>query len=294
MNMMRWTTLLFMIIGSQVLSGGFATMAFSQSQIHLSSKTIGQGDLALIRIHTENAHAPQVIWMGKEVFLVPNHQKTDWYGFLGADLTAAPGHHKVAVKMPDSDAEKQLKVGIRKKDYGVRRLTLPKNMVDLDAETLQRVKKESKKMKTLWEAPSSAPLWSGPFIRPISGEVAGPFGQRSIINEQPRSPHSGIDLESERGTPIRAINHGQVVLTADHFFTGLTVVIDHGGGIQSMYFHLAKITVQKGDRVAKGHIIGLVGSTGRATGPHLHWGIRMNGDRIDPLRLVALSQQLEE
>jgi murein DD-endopeptidase MepM/ murein hydrolase activator NlpD len=291
---MRWTTLLFMILGSQVLSGGFAKMAFSQSQIHLSSVIIGQGDLTLIRIHTENANAPQVIWMGKEVFLVPNPQKTDWYGFLGADLTANPGHYKVVVKMPGSDAEKQLDVEIREKDYGVRRLTLPRNMVDLDAETLQRVKKESRRMETLWEAPSSVPLWSGSFLRPISGEVAGPFGQRSIINEQPRSPHSGIDLKGEMGTPIRAINHGQVVLTEDHFFTGLTVVIDHGGGIQSMYFHLARIAVQRGDRVAKGHIIGLVGSTGRATGPHLHWGIRMNGDRIDPLRLLALSQQLEE
>ncbi len=283
-----------MIIGSQVLSGGFTKMGFSQSQIHLSSKIIGQGDLALIRIQTENAHAPQVIWMGKEVFLVPNSQKTDWYGFLGADLNAHPGHYKVVVKLQGSDTEKQLEVRIRQKDYGVRRLTLPRNMVDLDAETLQRVKKESRKMKTLWEAPSLAPLWSGSFLRPISGEVAGPFGQRSIINEQPRSPHSGIDLKGEMGTPIHAINHGQVVLTGDHFFTGLTVVIDHGGGIQSMYFHLAKIAVQKGDRVAKGQIVGLVGSTGRVTGPHLHWGIRVNGDRIDPLRLVALSQQLEE
>jgi murein DD-endopeptidase MepM/ murein hydrolase activator NlpD len=90
------------------------------------------------------------------------------------------------------------------------------------------------------------------------------------------------------------MNHGRVVLTGDHFFSGLTVVIDHGGGIQSMYFHLDRIAVQKGEKVEKGHIIGLVGSTGRATGPHLHWGIRINGDRIDPLRLVALSQQGEE
>jgi len=196
--------------------------------------------------------------------------------------------------MPGSDAEKQLEVEIRQKDYGVRRLTLPRNMVDLDAETLQRVKKESRRMKTLWEAPSSAPSWSGSFLTPISGEVLGPFGQRSIINDQPRSPHSGIDLKGDRGTPVRAINHGQVVLTGDHFFAGLTVVIDHGGGIQSMYFHLAELAVRKGDRVAKGQIVGLVGSTGRTTGPHLHWGIRINGDRIDPLRLIALSQQLEE
>jgi len=291
---MRWTTLLFMIIGSQVLSGVYEGMALSQSHIELSSSIIGQGDLSLIRIRSENGDAPQVIWMGNEVYLASNHQKTDWYGFLGVDLNAEPGHYKVLVKMPGSEDEKQLEVEVREKDYGVRRLTLPRNMVDLDSETLQRVRKESKRMKSLWEPPPLAPQWTGPFLSPISGEVVGPFGQRSIINDQPRSPHSGVDLKGERGVPVRAINHGQVVLTDDHFFTGLTVVVDHGGGIQSMYFHLDRIRVEEGQTVARGHVIGLVGSTGRATGPHLHWGIRMNGARIDPLRLVTLSQQLEE
>lgn len=283
-----------MFIGSQLLSGFCAGMALSESPIHLSSSTIGQGDPCLIRIRVESGNIPQVLWMGKEVFLVSNQQKTDCYGYLAADLTAKPGHYEVLVRMPGSDAKKHLELEIHEKDYGVRRLTLPKNMVDLDSKTLQRVKKESKRMKGLWEAKPSPPLWTNPFIRPISGKVVGPFGQRSIINDQPRSPHSGVDLKSERGTPIRAINHGRVVLTEDHFFTGLTVVIDHGGGIQSMYFHLDRIAVQKGEKVTRGHIIGLLGSTGRATGPHLHWGIRINGGRINPLRLVALSQRGEE
>lgn len=291
---MRWATLLVMVLGFQLLTGFCVAMAFSQSPIHLSSKSIGQGDLCLIGIRVEGGNPPAVLWMGKEVFLVANPQKTEWYGYLVADLTAKPGHYKVVVRMPGSGSEKQVELEIREKNYGVRRLTLPKNMVDLDAQTLQRAKKESKRMKVLWEATPSPPLWSGPFIRPVPGKVVGAFGQRSIINDQPRSPHSGVDLKGERGAPIMAINSGQVVLTGDHFFTGLTVVIDHGGGILSMYFHLDRIAVEKGERVKKGHIIGLVGSTGRATGPHLHWAIRINGDRIDPLRLVALSQQLEE
>ncbi len=283
-----------MFIGSQLFSGFCAGMALSQSPIHLSSSTIGQGDLCLIRIRVKGGNIPQVLWMGKEVFLVWNQRKTNCYGYLAADLTTKPGHYEVLVRMPGSGVEKRLELEVREKDYGVRRLTLPKNMVDLDSQTLQRVKEESKRMTGLWEAKPSPPLWTNPFIRPISGKVVGPFGQRSIINDQPRSPHSGVDLKGERGAPIRAINHGRVVLTDDHFFTGLTVVIDHGGRIQSMYFHLDRIAVQKGEEVAKGHIIGLVGCTGRATGPHLHWGIRINGDRINPLRLVALSQQGEE
>jgi murein DD-endopeptidase MepM/ murein hydrolase activator NlpD len=291
---MRWTTLLFMVMGSQVLLGDYTTMALPQYHIHLSSSIIGQGDLTLLRIRLKNGNTPQVTWRGKEVLLGSNQEKTDWYGFLGADLSAKPGHYKVVVKVPGSVVEEQLEVEIRGKDYGVRRLTLPKNMVDLDSKTLQRARKESKRMKSLWEALPSTPLWNGPFLRPLPGEVVGPFGRRSIINDQPRSPHSGVDLKGERGAPVRAINHGQVVLTDDHFFTGLTVVMDHGGGIQSMYFHLNRIAVQKGQVAAKGQIIGFVGSTGRATGPHLHWGIRMNGARIDPLLLLALSQQLEE
>jgi murein DD-endopeptidase MepM/ murein hydrolase activator NlpD len=291
---MRWTRLLFMLLGSQLLAGFCVAMASPQSPIHLSSKGIAQGDLCLIRVRVKDGNPPVVRWMGKKIFLVANPQKTEWYGYLVADLTAKAGHYKVMVRMPGSSNERHIKLEISKKNYGVRRLTLPKNMVDLDSKTLQRVKKESKRIKGLWEATPSPPLWRGPFIRPVPGKVVGAFGRRSIINDQPRSPHSGVDLKSQRGAPVVAANNGKVVLTGDHFFTGLTVVIDHGGGILSMYFHLDRIAVQKGERVEKGHIIGLVGSTGRVTGPHLHWGIRINGDRIDPLRLVALSQQLEE
>ena len=293
-KVMRWTALLVMIMGSQMLAGMHAVMASSQFDIYLSSNIIHQGDLCLIRIRVENGKAPLVIWMGKEVYLVSNRHKTDWHAFLGADLTARPGRYEVLVKMLDSGPEKRLEVEIREKDYGIRRLTLPKNMVDLDSDTLQRVRKESRVMKSLWEAPPSIPRWNGSFLRPISGEVLGPFGRRSIINNQPRAPHSGIDLKAEKGTPIKAMNNGRVVMTADHFFSGLSVVINHGGGIQSMYFHLDSIRVQQGEMVAKGHVIGFVGSTGRATGPHLHWGIRINGARIDPSRLIAISRQLEE
>ena len=149
-------------------------------------------------------------------------------------------------------------------------------------------------MRELWKTPPSTPHWSGTFLKPVPGDVRGPFGRKSIINEQPRSPHSGVDLKGEKGTPIKAINNGRVALMGNHFFTGLSVVIDHGGGIQSMYFHLDKITVKKEQMVSKGHIIGLVGSTGRSTGPHLHWGIRNNGARVNPLRLTVLSRELEE
>ena len=294
MDLMKWMSILLIIIGSLALPGGPEVMALSEPNIYLSSDTMPQGNLTLIKIPAKKGETPQVTWMKREIYLARDSQKTSWYGFLAADLRAKPGRYKVLVKILPAGLKKQFEIKVIKKDYGVRRLTLPQNMVDLDAKTLKRAKKESKTMKSLWNAIPSAPFWRGPFLRPVPGEVKGPFGRRSVINNQPRSPHSGVDLKAGPETPIMAINNGRVVLTAEHFFTGHTVVIDHGGEIQSMYFHLHGILVEQGEIVTKGKVIGLVGSTGRSTGPHLHWGIRVNGARVDPLSLTALSRQLEE
>ncbi|MFH1350503.1 MAG: M23 family metallopeptidase [Pseudomonadota bacterium] len=268
--------------------------AKSPYAISFSSNLVNQGNVVLIKVQVKNGEIPHVSWMDKKIPLVANSQKTDWYGFLGADLISKPGTYEVHLRVIPSGYKRHFEVRVIEKDYGIRQLTLPKNMVDLDAETLKRARQESRIMRSLWEAPSSDPLWNGPFLMPLSGEIMGNFGLRSIINDQTRSPHSGVDLRAEAGTPVRAINNGRVVLVADHFFSGRSIVLDHGGGIQSMYFHLEKILVGKDRPVNKGDIIGLVGSTGRSTGPHLHWGIRVNGARVEPLELIELSKQLQE
>lgn len=275
-----------------LLSNGL--LAASPPDVILSSETIGQGDLCLIQVSVEKGEVPQVTWQKREIYLVPNGEKTLWYGLLSADLRAKKGDFEIDINVRPQGNGWHLKMGVVEKSYGVRRLTLPKKMVDLDKETLARARKESRAMKALWRATPTDPLWRGAFIKPVPGIVVGPFGRRSIINNQPRSPHSGVDLRGKKGTPVAATNHGKVVLIGDHFFTGLTVVIDHGGGIQSMYFHLDKILAKKGDMVDKGQEIGQVGSTGRSSGPHLHWGIRVNGDRVDPIRLTEISRGVDE
>ena len=292
--LLRWSAISISMFIVMLCAMVCEVMGVSQYDISLSSYIILQGDMSLIRVKVKNGGVPRVTWMKRDIHLVPNKKKSEYYGFLVADLTARPGHYNALVELVPIGREKKLEIEIKEKDYGIRRLTLPKNMVDLDAKTLKRVKKESKIMRGLWNALPSTPHWNGPFERPIPGEVVGPFGRRSIINNQPRAPHSGVDLKAERGTLIKAINHGIVAFTGDHFFTGQTVVMDHGGGIQSMYFHLEKILVQQGKMIEKGQVIGLVGSTGRATGPHLHWGIRINGARVNPLKLIILSQEMEE
>ena len=274
------------------IDGLETVQALSPSDIKLSSDVIPQGDVGLLEIAVKKGQTPKIEWMNQQLFSVPDRNRGTWCTFLGVDLTAKPGRYPLEVTLSPSGDSRKLMIEVKAKDYGVRRLTLPKKMVDLDSQTLKRVRKESKLMKEVWRAHPKEPVWIGSFDRPIHGEIVGPFGRRSVINDQPRSPHSGVDLRGKRGTPVRAINHGKVALTGNFFFTGLTVIVDHGGGIHSMYFHLERIQVQKDQVLEKGQILGTVGSTGRATGPHLHWGIRMNGARINPIRLMTLSQRL--
>ena len=286
------------VVLAMIVYGAFPCLCTASDSLEfdtlLSSREIPQGGVELLSIRVHEGETPKVTWLNKEVGLVFDPEEKAWRGFLGVDLGAEPGSYILNIKSMPSGRQKLLALEIIEKDWGVRRLTLPKKMVDLDSKTLERARKESKDMSALWRAPVDSPLWRGSFLRPVPGKVLGPFGRRSIINSQPRSPHSGVDLRGKSGTPVKATNHGKVVLVCDHFFSGRSVVIDHGGGIQSMYFHLDSITVRKDDMIEKGQVIGRMGSSGRATGPHLHWGIRMNGARVDPIGLTILSRQLEE
>ena len=266
---------------------------FAHSDIISHPQIISQGDIGLIRMKVIKGERLQLSWLKKNIPLHLNREGTEWFGFLGTDLTTAPGTYQAQIAALPHPDKVILKIKVIEKDYGVRNLTLPKRMVDLDSKTLKRARQEAQAMKILWKGPYPEDIWSGTFIKPLEGEIIGPFGRKSVINNQPRSPHSGVDLRAAKGTPVKAMNSGRVVLVAEHFFTGKTVVIDHGGGIQSMYFHLDRILVKKDDQVARGQVIGQVGSTGRATGPHLHLGVRVNGARVDPMRLITVSQQVE-
>jgi len=273
--------------------GSSTGMALPKPEITVSSDSIFQGDVGFFRVQTTNGESPQVQWMNQDLFTAPLENGKAWFGFFAADLKLKAGSYPLVVKIPLTGVRKQIDVMVRSKEFGVRQLTLPKEMVDLDAVSLERVKKEAAIMKEVLEARPTAPQWKGPFVKPLSGEVVGTFGQASIINGMPRSPHSGVDLKAEKGTPVVSINSGRVALTGEHFFNGLFVVVDHGGAVQSMYFHLDKILVQQGVKVTKGMVVGLVGATGRATGPHLHFGIRINGARIDPMQFMTVNEAME-
>jgi phosphatidylserine decarboxylase len=178
-------------------------------------------------------------------------------------------------------------VSVGRFDYPVQRLTLPRSMVELSREDLERVRRENREMARLW--PRRTPRrFSLPLAAPLEPlPEGGHFGNRRVINGEARSPHGGVDFSADLGVPVRAAADGTVVMVGQHFFGGNAVFVDHGDGLVSQYFHLSKVAVAEGQELARGALIGEVGATGRATGPHLHFGIRWRGARVDPALLLA-------
>ena len=213
-----------------------------------------------------------------------------YVGLLGIDMQDNPGTHELLVEMRNGAGSRRLSynVLVLKGTFPVQRLTLPKDMVDLDAPALARVKGEQEQVGSLLATVTPDRRWTTGFIEPVKGNIAGAFGRMRMINGQPRNPHNGEDIAAEAGTPVVASNDGVVQLTVEHYFSGKGVYLDHGLGLYSMYFHLSEIVVREGERVSRGQVIGRVGASGRVTGPHLHWGIRLNGARVDPYALVRL------
>jgi len=212
---------------------------------------------------------------------------------VGLDLETKPGIQpwRLAIMThadPPQTVEGRLK--ILKRDFQVQRLTLPTKMVDLDPETERRAVAEADQLRTLYRTVTPERFWRGRFTRPVGGTEPGTgFGARRVINGHPKAPHTGIDFGAAPGTPVVAVNDGRVALVADFFFPGRLVVIDHGLGLYTLYFHLQEAKVTDGERVSRGQPIGTVGATGRATGPHLHFGAHVGAARIDPATLFELT-----
>ncbi len=211
---------------------------------------------------------------------------------LGLDIETKPGVKpwRLAVLEPGLDPQRlngKLTVAARK--FAVQRLTVPPGMADPDPETERRAEAEGRQLQMLYRTISPERLWRGPFIRPVAGtEAPSGFGARRVINGKPRTPHGGADYSVARGTPVVAANAGRVALVAEYFFPGRLVAVDHGLGLHTLYFHLDTVAVAEGDRVDRGQTLGTVGATGRATGPHLHFGAQLAGARVDPAALLAL------
>jgi len=284
----------FLIIIAFLLStGGENSSAGETFRPELLPKILKPGGVCLVRASGPGSLKSLEGEFRGEKFPLPFNARNGKYeSLLGVDLNTRPGKYEIGVAGTgrDGEARKSLWVKVEKVDFPTQELRLPPSMVDLDAETAARVSREDKRLKDIFRTSREQRYWKGAFLRPVPGEVTTPFGLRRRINGRPRNPHTGIDLRGEEGAPVSASNEGVVVL-ADHlFFPGKAVLIDHGWGLYSMYFHLSETLAGEGDVLKKGAVLGRVGSTGRSSGPHLHFGVVIRGARVDPFALFKLTQ----
>lgn len=209
-----------------------------------------------------------------------------WRSLVGLDLDVAPGRHRVSIDAGDLHAVYDLQV--LRKAFPTRKLTVDEAFVNPPESMRERIAEDSKALAAVWAAPASERLWTDSFVRPVPQPANSRFGTRSIYNGSARSAHGGADFLSPSGTPVQAPSAGRIAIARDLYFTGNTVVIDHGLGLFSMLAHLSSIDVHAGDVVTAGEVVGRVGATGRVTGPHLHWAVRAAGARVDPLSVLEL------
>ncbi len=256
----------------------------------LAAFTANQGGVVQLTFPDEpGVKSVEVDWQKKKIPFV--RVQDGWMTVIGVDLDLKPGEQKAEVlfTMEDGRVDKrETTINVEHTSFPTTELKVEDKYVQLSPPDLARVTREAKELDAIHSKITNEILWQEPFSVPIPGGKGSNFGHRRIFNGEPRAPHGGADLRAQTGTPIHAANRGRAVLAKNLFFTGNTVIIDHGLGIYSLYAHLSRIDVKPGAIVENGQLIGLAGATGRVTGPHLHWGMRVQGARVDPFSLVEM------
>ena len=256
------------------------------------ARALHPGEVVVLEVRvSERGAAPRATAFGKPIRLFPADDGRLWRGLVGIDLTVAPGIVPVTVQATaasGAEVRETYELAVRPKQFPTRRLRVAPRYVEPPPDVVARILREADEVAAIFEVSSAERLWSGGFRKPVPGAATSSFGRRSVFNGQPRRPHSGTDFRSGTGTPVRAPNAGRVILTGNQYFSGNVVILDHGWGLYSYFAHLSTIAVAEGDLVARGEVVGAVGATGRVTGAHLHWTVRLNEARVDPLALLEL------
>lgn len=258
----------------------FAALLFAAASAAaqpLPEESSTPGGVAIVPIDGQSK--PEVFYRNNRVMVVG--EPGDWRALVGIPLSADTGRHFLTVKSGGEETKRAFQV--RDKEYETQYITIEDdrkvNPTKLD---MQRIREERKRINTVKRTWTESDYIALSMTRPVSGPMSSPFGLRRFFNNQPRSPHSGMDIAAPEGTPIHAPAGGTVIDTGEYFFNGNTVFIDHGQGLVTMYCHMSAIDVKEGERVAAGDAIGRVGKTGRVTGAHLHWTVIMNNATVDP------------
>jgi murein DD-endopeptidase MepM/ murein hydrolase activator NlpD len=260
--------------------------AFSKPvHAEISPQKISPGDAFIIKVTGVKSGQTLCASFGKTEIPFGNCGEGCYLAIWAVDIQTKPKAYYVHVTAGKKKIK--LKLRIKKTNFPELHLSLPDEKVFPSPDDLDRVEKENNKLKDIWQNVSER-LWEGKFIAPLENEISTVFGTKRVINEKFASVHRGMDIRGKEGEQVRASNSGKVVLSEELFYGGNTLVLDHGQGIFSIYMHLSGFNVKSGDIVSKGDAIGLVGSSGRSTGPHLHFGVKVAGINVDPSSLMKL------
>ena len=256
------------------------------------ARSLQPGEIVLV---TAEASQPmtelRALAFGHEFPMFAEESGPNWTGLIGIDLDTKPGTYEIALRGRSRDgaeAESAEKIVVSPKSFPTRELTVDEKFVTPPAEVLGRIKEESEKVRAVLETVTPQRYWLDEFTVPVTGPAISAFGKRSVYNGQRRSAHTGTDFRAATGTPVRAPNAGRIALAENLYYSGKTVIIDHGLGLFSYLGHLSSISVKPGALVEAGQVVGKAGATGLVTGPHLHWAVRVAGTRVDPLSLLSL------
>ena len=276
--------LLGLIVAAPAFAAPHGTLSIS-----VSTRTPALGDPVLVEVAASGAVDNLVLrWKGA-AWPIREIAPGRYEGLIGVDLEDPEGPAPLFAEGFRGNARllAETVVVVSPRKFAVQELTLPKGMAEFDNATLARIGAEAAELSRRLSR-VTPPRWRTPFLPPVEEYRPANFGARRVINGDPRMPHAGVDIRLPAGTPVRAIADGRVAFAGEQFFGGRSVVIDHGGGVFSVYYHLKEFSVVEGQEISRGDRVGSVGATGRATGPHLHFGVRVPGGRVDPTRLFAL------
>jgi murein DD-endopeptidase MepM/ murein hydrolase activator NlpD len=286
-------TLTAIFVGAALFpSNTYQTLSVDGMPVEFVFRSLQPGEVILAVLKKEPpAKAVRIQFLDKKYVLSASRPDEKPFALIGIDLGVKPRSYTLRITAEKADGTKEdarREFLVEAKSFSQKRFWVKESLIVPPPQEQERIRREQELLQDIYNCITPEWLGSGSFIPPLDQEPFPNFGQRRIYNNRSPSLHAGVDIGAPWGTPIRAANSGKVVLASSLYFSGKTVIIEHGQGVFSIYGHMSNLLVKRGDAVKKGALIGKVGSTGRSTGPHLHWALKIYESRVDPFALVGM------